>query len=150
MSKMLNLASETARHNETMVNLAGDIEQKCKVFLGGKVQSFVDFGTVFVGPDCQTALSKPFWEGVCDIQPTDIVWIAPREWRMPQLLRALGAFSSAGEAARNGWNFDIPVGFSQHVFRVNKIRGVLTVVKGASPVNCVTDVCAPPMPGHDV
>jgi hypothetical protein len=146
MSKMLDLGSTVAPFSETMQSLVHDIEQKCKVFVNGKAQSLTDFGTVFVGDDCLTALSKPFWHGVCDVQDTDILWRAPIGWRMPQLLRALGAFASASEAGRNGWNSDIPLGFSQHVFRISKIRGVLTVVKGASPVNCVTDPCAEGMP----
>ena len=150
MGKMLNLASEGAHHNETMVNLVHEIEKQVLVWDKGKLQSFVDFGVLFADEDSQTALSKPFWLGVCGAEDTDILWTCPRSWRMPQVLRAIGAFASASEASKNGWNKEVPVGFSQHIFRINKIRGVLTIVKGASPVNCVTDIHAPGMPGVEV
>lgn len=53
----------------------------------------------------------------------------PVEWKMPHVLKALGAFPSISQAMKNNWNFEIPNGFSQHQVRINKVRGVITILK---------------------
>jgi hypothetical protein len=50
---------------------------------------------------------------------------APKAWRMPQVLKALGAFASTGEARRNGWDREVPEGLTPHIVRIAKVRGVV-------------------------
>lgn len=95
---------------------------------GGLIK-LADFGVVVVGWDNPTVDAR--WkddiaEWLLDEAP---VMSAPESWRMPQILRAIGAFKSAGEAARNGWNLDVPDGLSQHTLRLHKVKGVLTVFR---------------------
>jgi hypothetical protein len=54
---------------------------------------------------------------------------APVGWKMNHLARSLGMFDSASQAAKNGWGMEIPNGFSQHVIRINKLKGVITIFK---------------------
>lgn len=137
MFKMIELATDAKNidHAEMFSKMAPQIEKRTNVFHQGKLVSFSDFGVVFVGNDCLTAFSKPFWEATCGVEDTDILWHAPHTWRMPVLLKTLGAFPSTSQASKNGWNLDIPIGFEQFVIRINKVRGVLTTVKGAAPTN---------------
>jgi len=89
-----------------------------------------DFGVVVVGWD-SLPLADARWKDdiagwLFDEAP---VMSAPGSWRLPQILRAIGAFKSAGEAARNGWNLDVPEGLSQHTLRLCKVKGVLSVFR---------------------
>lgn len=92
-------------------------------FKGEKLRPFQDFGTVFIGtvPDEDKEMSIP--------QPGAPTFTAPENWRMPQLLRALGAFKSASAAAKNGWDMDIPEGCSSFVVKINKVKGEIWIHK---------------------
>jgi hypothetical protein len=59
----------------------------------------------------------------------DTILIANASWRMPQLLKAIGAFDSTTTAAKNGWNKDIPFGYSEHKIKHSKVRGVIALWK---------------------
>lgn len=83
--------------------------------------SVADFGTIFIGDPADSDISVP--------QDGAFIFQAPMEWRMPQLLRALGIFKSSSEAAKNGWNKDIPIGCSSHLIRANKIVGEIWIHK---------------------
>lgn len=47
--------------------------------------------------------------------------------RFPQIVRALGAFSSASDAKRNGWDKDVPWGLTIHPIRINRVRGEIII-----------------------
>ncbi len=91
-----------------------------------KLLQMKDFGTIFVG-------------GIEKVPAEDLDWIerevvmdapaffVPESWRMPQIIKSLGAFPSATAAAKNGWNIDVPFGFSEHMVRVNKMKGFFWV-----------------------
>ena len=92
-----------------------------------------DFGTVLVGnvtEEDKEQLFDPQWGLVSATAP---VFTVPVHWRMPQVLKALGAFESASQAAKNGWNKDIvgkDIGwYDEHIFRINKQRGILSTFK---------------------
>lgn len=55
-----------------------------------------------------TPAEAGFTTDICDhfLQGSD-------EWQWPQLLKAIGAFPSAGQARKNGWNKPIDDGFSE-------------------------------------
>lgn len=57
------------------------------------------------------------------------VFTCPNIWKLSHLVKAFGLFKSIGEAGRNGWNKDIPVGFQPFVFRVGRVKGVLWTCK---------------------
>ena len=60
----------------------------------------------------------------------------PSGWRMPQVLKAIGAFKSAGEAARNGWNKEIEEGAVTHLIRLGHAkRAVITFRPPAKILN---------------
>lgn len=80
-----------------------------------------DFGTAFIGNPEDADISTP--------QEGTFTFSAPMEWRMPQLLKALGIFKSASEAAKNGWNMDIPPGCSSHLIRANRVLGEIWIHK---------------------
>jgi hypothetical protein len=93
-------------------------------FKGDKLQRFQDFGTVFIGhvsPE-DKEMSLP--------QEGAPVFQAPFQWKMPQLLKALGAFASTGQARKNGWDGEIPSGAFSVVIKVNKIKGEIWIHKG--------------------
>jgi len=48
--------------------------------------------------------------------------------RMPQVMKMLGCFPSASQASKNGWNRDIPAGFSEHAIKTGKVRGVIHIL----------------------
>lgn len=85
-----------------------------------------DFGTVFIVPD---EISDPFVADVLDQEEGGATFVAPSAWRMPNLLKALGAFESVSQAMKNGWNKDVPTGFSQHTVRIAKTKGCITIFK---------------------
>lgn len=51
----------------------------------------------------------------------------PDTFEWPQLLKHLGVFKSASQARKNGWNKDIPEGWSEAVFK--KQRKAVFVLK---------------------
>jgi len=101
---------------------------------GGLVK-LPDFGVVVVGWDAGPMVDNRWKEDIAgwlfDESP---IMSAPESWRMPQILRTIGAFKSAGEAVRNGWNLDVPEGLSQHTLRLFKVKGVLSVFR--IPATC--------------
>ena len=89
-----------------------------------------DFGTFFVG--YETSKQNEADEIFSMIHgEDDAAWIVPPSFKMAHLMKRLGLFPSVGQAMKNGWNMDIPFGFSQHIVRINRIRGILTVFKNA-------------------
>lgn len=93
-----------------------------------------DFGVILIGRDP----TNEFNRHVCDISADGggaPVFVAPVTWRMPHILRALGVFKSAGDAARNGWNMDVPEGLSQHCLKINRIFGCLHIFKAMPGVD---------------
>lgn len=85
-----------------------------------------DFGTVFIVPD---EIPDVFVADILDQEEGGTTFVAPAAWRMPHLLKALGAFESVSQAMKNGWNKDIPAGFSQHTVRIAKTKGCITIFK---------------------
>jgi len=89
-------------------------------------------------PNCawcgfQTAnvvIGSPLAEDVESLfQPEEdevILWV-PEEFRWAHLLKHLGIFKSAGQARKNGWDKDIPEGWSEAVFK--KQRKAIFVFK---------------------
>ena len=67
-------------------------------------------------------------------EPQSPVFTVPSTWRMPHVMRALGAFKSAGEASRNGWNKDIEEGMTLHTFKLAHSKWVFTTFKVPSRV----------------
>jgi hypothetical protein len=85
-----------------------------------------DFGTVFIVPDdCPDV----FVADILNMEEGAPIFVAPAGWRMPQILKALGAFESTSQAAKNGWNKDVPSGFSQHTVRISHTKGCITLFK---------------------
>lgn len=58
----------------------------------------------------------------------------PEDFRWPQLLKHLGIFSSTGQARKNGWDKDIPEGWSEVIFK--KKRKVIFVLKEVQDAAC--------------
>lgn len=121
---------------------------RCNFFIKGQVKRLTDFGSVFlIEPEVMNLLTPGDIEFITSIhQPTieekpelpfdKLVELpsgphfkAPHTWRMPQVLKALGAFKSSTAAAKNGWDFDIPEGVSEFQIRINNIKGVITLHK---------------------
>jgi len=94
----------------------------------GKIVSFPDFGTLLIGFESREEIEQeplmPFLAG-----ETDILWIAPKEWRMGNLAKRFGMFPSVSQAMKNGFGSDIEPGFSQVQLRASKMRGILTIFK---------------------
>ena len=98
------------------------------VFFKGKVAKLPDFGCVLVHdvdiPDDLMELIKEI-----SINPESPVFLAPVRWRLPNVLKAVGAFESTSQARKNGWDDDIDEGMTEVVIRIAKRRGVLTIHK---------------------
>lgn len=94
-------------------------------FSSKKFVSCADFGTIFIGNvlDEDKEMSLP--------QPGAPVFSAPKDWRMPHLLKALGAFPSTSQASKNGWNMDIPEGCSSFIVRIAKVKGEIWIHKNS-------------------
>lgn len=111
--------------------LVGELKNE-RFFLKGKETGLVDFGTVVVHEDAE-GLSQENWEWLNNVHAIDDcvspLFVAPWGWRMPHLVKALGAFPSTSAAMKNGWNLDIPDGVSEHALRINKVRGIITIHK---------------------
>jgi len=85
-----------------------------------------DFGTVFVGLE---KVGPDFFEEVERAAVGDgPVFTAPEGWQWPQVARALGIFSSATQARKNGWEGALEPGFSFRQCRINKVKGEILVV----------------------
>lgn len=115
-----------------MKSLVTNIGRKVPWVDKGKPTMETDFGTIFVGVIGHT--NEKWWIELGDGCSGGLDLVCPPSWRMPQIMRAMGAFDSAGAAAKNGWNTDIPIGFSQHRIRINKVRGVVTICKVVADV----------------
>ena len=98
----------------------------CLIWKNGVI-SMPDFGTVLV----EGHFTEEDIEWV--IGESSPIFLCPPEWRMPQLLRALGAFESATGAAKNGWDREIGKGLVDNQIRINKIKGIITTFKGIKP-----------------
>lgn len=106
-------------------------EPKIDTFVKGKWSRVSDFGTIFIGcePDSEIPLLV-LGEG--DSAP---LFTAPDGWRMSHILKALGAFQSASEASKNGWNKEIPFGLSEHHFRLAKCFGSIHIFRALPTIN---------------
>lgn len=94
-------------------------------WIKNKPVSLVDFGTVVI--PCE---NQPVPDFVFSKNRGELVFHAPQHWKLCHVVAAMNAFSSVGQARKNGWNRNIPFGMSQHVFRINKTRGSVTIWKG--------------------
>ena len=120
--------AETTLTVDSFVSLAlnGNLSRCAMIsFDGGetvKMQIRPSFAMITVG--------TPTREQFCDFfQPSgDTILEVPLGWRMPQIMKLIGAFPSASQAAKNGWNKDIPAGFSEHVVKVGKAKGVIHIL----------------------
>ena len=95
---------------------------------GGKFSMLPFFGHVFVGFD---SIPDRRWQGhlVSDLWRLRApAFKCPPAWSMAKVLGALGAFSSVGEAKRNGWDFRPEPGWSDLKVRIAKRQGIITVV----------------------
>jgi hypothetical protein len=97
----------------------------------GKVQNLSDFCTVLVGWD---KITDPRWKTmiveILELESRKApIFFVPESWRMAHIMRALGAFTSVGEARRNGWDLSIEEGLNDHVCRIRKVRGVVSVFR---------------------
>ncbi len=59
--------------------------------------------------------------------PEDKFQEFPVETKFPQLLKALGIFPSTSEARRNGWDKDIPCGWTD--FEIGKLKKRISILK---------------------
>lgn len=110
-------------------SVVGDLPMM-KVFIKngkGTVTQMKDFGTIIIGIEKIKEEDLKFIEEHCCSDAP--VFTVPENWRMPQILKALGAFNSSSDASRNGWNFDVPLFFSEHQARVNKLKGCFCIWK---------------------
>ena len=90
----------------------------------GMLVKFPDFGSIVVGNPSNEDIELFLQPG--EGEP---IFVAPSTWRMPNLLKALGAFSSISAAIKNGHDKDIPDGFTQILLRINRVKGVVTILK---------------------
>jgi len=68
------------------------------------------------------------------LEPQSPVFTVPTTWRMPHVMKALGAFKSNGDAAKNGWNKDIEEGMTVHTFKLAHSKWAFTTFKVPSRV----------------
>lgn len=134
MRTPIKLDSTVFDFSQVVGNLEEDLSRWLTVKFKGKMTKMMDFGSVLIGP----AADHPDVQWFIAESPTTVstFFSAPVDWRMPQLLKALGAFKSAGEAKRNGWDKDIPDGWSQHVVRIGHGRGAIHVLKLTAECAC--------------
>lgn len=100
-------------------------------FIKENLRRAVDFGTIFMVDETLLPLPQEFVELIeeCCSAPDCPLFSAPIGWRMPHVLRALGAFSSASAASKNGWDKDVPEGYSEHPVRIANVKGVICIHK---------------------
>lgn len=126
--------------NKTPINLDSTVfEFKSMVhdlsqetfFVKGNPRRMVDFGTLVIVDDELQPLDQEFVSFIERMMAVDSgpIFTAPFKWKMPHILRALGAFKSASAAMKNGWDMDVPEGWNEHFMRISKVKGVLTTFK---------------------
>jgi hypothetical protein len=92
-----------------------------------RLERFNEFCVVFhgwetVSPEWKAHAIECFFAGNGN---RVVALAAPKAWRLPQVLKSLGAFASTGDARRNGWDRDVPEGLTPHIVRIAKVRGVV-------------------------
>ena len=124
--RAINLVSLTDETRALLVSALSSSEKKIWLTREAK-GARVDFGTVFIVPD---EMPDVFVADILDMEEDGVpIFVAPVSWRMPQILKALGAFESSSQAAKNGWNTDVPCGFEQHTVRISNTKGSLVTFK---------------------
>ncbi len=91
--------------------------------------SLPDFGTIFIGFDENI---KTIENLDCFIRnDVETPLIAPSNWKHSHLVKRIGMFPSVSQAAKNNFGSEIPAGFSQVIVRINKLRGILSILKNS-------------------
>jgi len=86
-----------------------------------------DFGTIFIGLDKIT--NSEALETMLDSAVADgPVFTAPDNWNWSQIARAIGAFKSANQARKNGWDGSPEDGFNSRSVKINRLKGEILVV----------------------
>lgn len=127
MQKPINLAETKFLLAEVM---SSSWPHKVDTHVKGKWSRVTDFGTIFI--DCEPTSDLAQLITGSDAAP---LFTAPDSWRMPHIMKALGAFPSASEAGKNGWNKDIPFGLSEHHFRLAKCFGSIHIFRAVPTTN---------------
>jgi hypothetical protein len=124
--QLINLESTVFEFRTVANNLPS-----ANFFIKGSLRKMVDYGTVFIVDPEILPLDPLAVDLVVSMSttPEGPHFSAPLHWRMPQVLKALGAFKSATAAMKNGWDLDIPEGYSEHQIRINNVKGVICVHK---------------------
>lgn len=105
-------------------------EDRVTLWHKGALISLPDFATVLCGWETM----EPRWqESVQHTLKLDStrgpIFSVPTSWKMSHVVKALGAFTSVGEATRNGWGVELPEGVSEHIVRISKVRGVIVTFR---------------------
>ena len=111
--------------------MAADLPQ-AQFIIDGNIRHLVDFGTVvIVDPSIESKVDRRFVRFIEDLvaAPTSPLFSAPVDWRMSQVLSALGAFKSLTAACDNGWDTDIAEGWTEHRTRIAGVKGMLCTFK---------------------
>lgn len=129
-SSTINIGSETLTDQDVVEIVSmGSKERFVLVFDQNKKcpVSLPDFGTVFIG---FTPEEIPGIENLdLFLLSTEAPLVAPESWKVGHLAKRLGMFPSVSQAIKNGFGNEIPVGFSQVQLRVQKTRGILSILK---------------------
>lgn len=103
------------------------------VMHGGKWIRLPCFGTVLIGMDklvdCRWAMDIEKTLELDERSCSGTLFVCPEDWRMPQLLKAMGVFKSTNDARKNGWDKNIDEGLDFHIVRINKVRGIIWTYK---------------------
>lgn len=88
-----------------------------------------DFGTVLIGENITEDDVRSF----CGNKDGNIgpgpLFTVPDSWKLADVAKAFGIFPSKSQAMKNGWDGDIPEGFSQRQVRIHNVKGVITFLK---------------------
>lgn len=122
----IDLSNTVFDFSEVVGALDKDPNRTSTVKHKGKLTKMLDFGLIIIGPDSTDPQVVWFKE---EAPAGSLAFSVPVDWRMSHVMKALGVFKSVGEAKNNGWNIEIPEGFSQHVFRVRHVQGVVNILK---------------------
>jgi hypothetical protein len=91
----------------------------------GKPTPFSDFGIVILTPEnCEI----PNWV-LKQNDSRELIFFGSLNWKLAHVVHAFGIFNSIGQARKNGWDKDIEFGLTQHMVRINKVRGSFQVWK---------------------
>ncbi len=82
-----------------------------------------DFGTILVGK-VPADISGFLYDS------TDCLISVPETWGIGHIMVRLGVYPSLTQASKNGRGGPLPMGFSQLVFPLNRVKGVLTCYRG--------------------